>query len=342
MGYYSQKRVVFTQKESIYIETSEIELSLANPSEIIVENLFSHISAGTELACLAGLEDWFNFPATPGYTSIGKVIRAGEATNFQTGELVYTFGPHAKYFKIDITDRWHGICVKIPENTDLKQAAFTHMASIAITALRKSNIELGDIIAIAGLGAIGNLAAQLAQLQGAHVIGIDFNQKRLQIALECGLQHVFTSQKTTLDNLLHEASFGKGVSTFIDATGSPQVIEKAIRCISRYGELILLGSPRAAHQINLTDFLQHIHLWSHGSVTVKGALEFTYPTHSSEFNKHSILRNSEIILQLIRDQKINIAPLISHVISVDDAASAYLGLKNKPDEYIGVIFDWGI
>ena len=104
-------------------------------------------------------------------------------------------------------------------------------------------------------------------------------------------------------------------------------------------EVILLGSPRAPFETNLTKTFQHFHLLPH-CLSLKGALEFSYPTHQQEFMKHSIERNASIILNLINEGKLIIKPIYSHKVSPSDAQSAYDGLKNKPSEYTGVVFDW--
>ncbi len=335
------KKIVAHAPGHIAVEQVAYDLALTSPHEVIVRNKYSHISTGTELACLAGLEGWFQMPATPGYTAVGEVLEIGAAvTCCKAGDLVYTFGPHAAYFKIDTTDRWHGVCVPLPANVPPQLAAFTHMAGIAMTALRKSSIELGDDVAVVGMGPIGILAAQLAQLQGARVVGVDISDSRLAIAAACGVRTCVNSKEKSLKTLLDKATNGRGVSTLIDASGVPQVIEAAAACLNLYGELILLGSPRAAFETNLTPFLQRIHLWGEGAIEVKGALEFTYPTHPTEFVKHSITRNSEIILELMRVDKLQVAPLLSHVLPVEKAAEAYQGLAGNPDAYVGVVFDW--
>jgi threonine dehydrogenase-like Zn-dependent dehydrogenase len=85
--------------------------------------------------------------------------------------------------------------------------------------------------------------------------------------------------------------------------------------------------------------LQKIHLfWP--SITVKGALEFIFPTHQIEFCKHSKERNSAINLQLIHDGRIIIEPFYTHQLKPEQCAEAYQGLREKKDEYIGVVFDW--
>lgn len=320
---------------------NEERIILEPENEVLIENVYSHISTGTEMACLAGLEDWFSFPNTPGYTSIGRIVGTSKnIKHLNIGDFVYTFGPHKSYFKINITDRWHGICVEVPKNMNLQLAAFTHMASIAITALRKSKIALGDWVAISGMGVIGNLCAQLCQLQGARVIGIDILESRLKIASDCRIEFTLNSSNGSFEEQLLKITKGEKVNTFIDASGVSSVIEKSAKVIAKYGELILLGSPRTEYRTDLTSFLQHIHLWSHGAIEVKGALEFSYPTYQNEHNRHSIERNSSIILDLIHTKKIKVDSLISAVAKPETASETYDSIKKYPERYLGVIFDW--
>jgi threonine dehydrogenase-like Zn-dependent dehydrogenase len=89
----------------------------------------------------------------------------------------------------------------------------------------------------------------------------------------------------------------------------------------------------------VTPFLQHHHNfpWNH---TLKGALEFTYPTFQEEFVKHSIERNVRIFLDLVNSGKLKIAPFYSHKMQPSEAQEAYDGLRENPEEFVGVIFDW--
>ena len=314
---------------------------IENPDEVIVRNKYSIISAGSELACLEGTESWFSIPGVPGYAAVGEVLEKGSAVEgVETGDLVYTYGPHAELFKITAGERWHGMCIKVPDGLEPSFAPFTKMATIAITAIRVSNIELGDYVAVTGLGPIGNFAAQLAQLQGGKVLGIDISDKRLKLANDCGIENTINSNDPDYAEKLKAFTRGKGFSTYIDASGLSPVIEDFLQHISIYGEAVLLGSPRKPYQTDLTETLNRIHLFTHGSITMKGAIEFRYPTHETEFVKHSAERNARIIMDLMNEDKLKLKPFFTHLANPADARKMYDGLREKKDEYIGVVFDW--
>ncbi len=334
------RKVYVPEPMKVEMITDEFNEQVSDPHDVILKNKYSHISAGTELACLTGNESFFQIPDTPGYTAVGEVIDKGEAVDLDKGDLVFSMGPHAEYSKVNTLDRWHGVVVKLPKGIKPDEASFAHMAAIAMTSIRVANIELGDDVLVTGLGAIGNLAAQLAQLQGGRVIAVDINDQRINIAKKSGIEITINSEKQDLEKEIEKITAGRGVSTFIDATGVPKLIEDYARFVTFKGEVVLLGTPRAPYQTNLTDTLQKVHLLPH-SLDLKGALEFIYPSQQNEFVKHSIERNIRIILDLINEDKLKVSPFYSHKMNPADAQKAYDGLRDKKDEYVGVVFDWG-
>lgn len=334
------KQLLVTDFWKVELNDTQYDNKLVNDHEVIIRTHYSHLSAGTEMACLSGLESWFQIPGVPGYTSIGEVITTGKKVEkVKTGDLVFTYGTHSEYFKLDTTERFHGICVGVPDAVNPEHAAFTHMAGIAMTALRVSDIQLGDYVLVTGQGAIGNLTAQLARLQGAEVIVTEIDDFRLELAEKCGTKHCINTSETNLSNAINQITNKKGVSTLIDASGLTPVIAEASDCVSLNGEIILLGSPRDPYQTDLTRFIKHFHYFPFNH-NMKGALEFTYPTQANEFNKHSIERNAEIIMKLMAEKQLLIDPLYTHKLSPRMAQEAYEGLRDKKNEYIGVIFDW--
>ena len=333
------KKVYVTKPWQITVKEEPFDEKILNDHEIIIENLYSHISAGTEMACVSGIESWFPLPNTPGYTSIGKVLEKGsEVDDVEVGDMVYNFGPHAKYFKVDRRDRWHGVCVKVPEGLSPEKASFTHMAGIAITSIRASDIEIGDTVVVSGQGTIGIFAAQFAQLQGATVIATDLNKNRLKVAQKCGIKNTIAVNEQSLPEAITKLTGSDKVQCWIDATGQPAVVEDAFNHIAINGEFILLGSPRADYETNLTPTLQKLHLIE--AIKVRSALEFTFPTQQNDFNKHSIERNSRIIMDLMKSGKLAVEPLHSQTIAPEKASEAYFGLRDNPDAYIGVVIDW--
>lgn len=307
------------------------------PGYALVKKRYTLISPGTELACLSGGESWFSMPGLPGYAAVSEIVALGDSsTSLAPGDLVFHYGKHSRYEQVKTS----GVFLKLPSGLDPQLAPFTRMATVAMTALRVSSIELGDAVGVTGLGLIGNMAAQLATLQGANVIGIDLSEDRRQLAEQCGIAFTLSGDRPDLGAAVASLTEGNGISTLIEATGVPKVAIDSLPWIAAFGELILLGSPRGEYMADATDIFNYNHLIGRGCITFKGAHEWRFPVESDKFVKHSLVRNSSIVFQLIKSGKLNVRPLISHILAPDQAAEAYEGLRHNKDRYHGVLFDW--
>ncbi|MGO4344034.1 zinc-binding alcohol dehydrogenase [Paenibacillus sp. MCAF9] len=330
-------KVMFVSPLQVETVKENYILKKLNENEIVVQLIYSLISPGTELAMLTGKEEWAKLPLCPGYASVSKVMETGEGVkDLQPGDIVFHYGQHSKYQVVNTNE----LCIQVPENLDLKWVPFTRMATVAFTSVRVSEIEIGDFVSVTGLGLVGNLAAQLARLQGATVIGVDLSKERIRTAEACSVDYTIDGGVEDTKQRISMLTKGAGVSTHIEATGVPAVGVDSLKWIAKLGEIIFLGSPRGEYNTDVTDILNYCHLYGRGCITFKGAHEWRYPVEPNEFVKHSLVRNSEIVFELMKQNRLQIEPLISHVIKPEQAKEAYEGLRVNKDQYNGVLFDW--
>jgi len=328
------KKIVFQDTETVVCANAE-NLNISGAEDILIETNASIISAGTELSIWAGLESWAPLPYTPGYGSVGKVLETGSAVeNIKPGDIIFTHGPHQK---IALAKNY---AQKIPEGLDPKIAVLTRMAGVSITAIMASDTKIGDTVAVCGLGLVGNLAAQLFALSGCNVIGIDVSPARLEGMKKCGIDNVING-KEDITKALMELTNGRGVHAFVDATGQPSVIESSVNAIAPGGECILLGTPRGEYQGDMVPLLRSIHL-ANQNIQFKGAHEWLFPRYRSQTkdSQISIEQNNEKLLRLFAEGKLVTEPLLSHILSPEDAPSAYHALRNRDESYFGVVIDW--
>lgn len=210
----ANKRIVFSNAWKVEVGLDDMDVRTVNPNEILVRNHYSLVSAGTELACLAGKESsWFKFPSTPGYTSVGEVVACGSnVTDFSPGETVFCYGAHSAFVRVDTVIDF---CMKVPQEVDERHAVFARIATIAMTALRMSNIELGDYVGVVGMGVVGNIAAQLAKAQGGFAVGMDLDEARLEIAKSCGIPYTVSLAENNAEEAISRITEGKGINTLI-------------------------------------------------------------------------------------------------------------------------------
>jgi 2-desacetyl-2-hydroxyethyl bacteriochlorophyllide A dehydrogenase len=331
------QQVVFIERDKVALQEFEFDLSGLAPDEVALRTEYSLVSPGTELACLAGIEHWAPFPWVPGYAGVGEVLAVGEAVrHVRPGDRAFAYTRHASHV------RTRGVVAAVPAGLDPALACFARMGAVSITALRASQAELGDYVAVIGLGLVGNLAAQLFNLAGCDVIGLDVAAHRRELAGRLGARYLVDPTAEDAKARVAAITGGGMCGTVVEAIGAPAVAEHAAELAGKLGEVILLGSPRHEHTADLNAFLNNIHLWERNCVTFKGAHEWRYPLKRVGEGqvKHSIERNVEILLRYIADGRLQVAPLHSHTLSPAEAPVAYVGLREHKDAYLGVVYDW--
>ena len=120
---------------------------------VAVRTRVSLISSGTETICYRGESDpgthwhqWVQYPFHPGYSNVGVVEQTGEAVSgFAPGERVFT-NSHHHQVAIAV-----GVPVKIPDAVGDDSAAWSKLATIAQTGVRRAQLAMGATVVIIGL-----------------------------------------------------------------------------------------------------------------------------------------------------------------------------------------------
>ncbi|MCC6443254.1 MAG: zinc-binding alcohol dehydrogenase [Armatimonadetes bacterium] len=307
------------------------------PQDILVDTEYTVVSAGTEMAILSGKEPWAALPFVPGYGSVGIVRAVGQAVEkWKPGDRIFSYSPHQSVAKA------RGLILPVPGGLDPALAVVAgRMGQVAFTAVRVSGAELGDMVAINGLGLVGNLAAQLLTLAGCTVIGIDVLESRLEIARRCGIAHTVHAREADAAARVRELTGGAMCAAVVEATGIPAMVETAASLAGKAGEVILLGSPRGEFTGNAMNLLNAVHLWGN-CVTLKGAHEWRYPMYHDPggFIKHSLERNVRLLFGYAAEGRLHVRELISHIVPPSEAGEVYHRLRERDERYYGVVFDW--
>src|SRR5215472_6994067 len=132
-------------------------------------------------------------PVSLGYSSAGVILEAGAGvTDLSPGDRVACAGAgYAVHAEIVCVPK--NLVARIPEARmsnadpiDFDQAAFATLGAIAMHALRLGEPQLGEIVAVIGLGLIGMITVQLARAAGCMAIGMDPDGARCQLAQQVG------------------------------------------------------------------------------------------------------------------------------------------------------------
>lgn len=331
------RKVIVPETGKVAFVTGEMQMPVLAPGSALIRNHYTLISTGTELACVNGYESsWFNPPAVLGYTSVGEIVAlADDVTSFQVGDVVYHFGGHQEYQVMPVS----GCFMKVPEGIEEKYVPLVRMATIAAGAIRTSDLEIGDFMAVTGQGMIGIMVAQLAHMQGAYSIGIDRHPSRLNVAKLCHADYVINPKEADVLTEIRKITNGQMLDTFVEAIGNTQISAQAVDYMARNGEIILLGTPRTKYEADLAPVFFRI-FNSDYNIRFKGAHEWKDANEPDKFVKHSIVRNTEIMFRMMQDGRLVYKPLLTHTVKPEDCAEVYRELAVNKEDYLGVVFDW--
>lgn len=316
------------------IELEEFETGPLPDNAILVQNEFTVVSVGTEIY------NWIHggspgreatFPHTTGYCSAGRVLEVGAAvTDVQPGDRVAGQGLHAS----------HGVLRKpyqrVPDNVPARDAAFLVMGAISLHGIRVAHIELGESVAVLGLGLVGQLASSLAQLAGGMpVIAIDLDEQRLAKAKARGAAACINpAQIEDAPQVVRDLCVEDGCNVVIEATGKPAVYPLAVKLACMAGRVVALGSPRGTVEMN---FLDEVHL---REVSILGAIQPRTPNDDHVYYHWTKDRERDLVLRLMAQGRLPVADLVTHEARPEDCLEIYTMLADCPQGALGVVFDW--
>lgn len=316
----------------------DFEIPALKEDEVLLENEYTVVSAGTEVANLLCKPNTVTaehgFPITPGYSGAGKVIAAGESVeNLKVGDrVIITWAGHSSHAvkKADSV-------LKIDDDSiDLFDAAFAHIASFSFLGVRKLKIELGESVMVAGMGILGAFAVQIANLSGAiPVLTADFDPVRRELALKLGAAAAFSPGEENFVEKVTAASGGGGPNAVVEVTGSARALQQALEYIAWEGRISLLGCTRISDVP--IDFYKYVHCRGVsliGAHTLTRAKEESSPSHWTEHDDY------RTFLKLVAAGKLQTRPIVSEIVSPEVAPEIYTCLAESKNPPLGIVFDW--
>ena len=262
-------------------------------------------------------------PLPLGYCNSGTVVAIGNGvTEFKVGDRVASNGQHAEYVCVP-----KNLVAKIPENVSDEEAAFTVIGSIGLQGIRLINPQLGETVVVIGLGLIGLIAAQLLQANGCRVIGIDFDEEKVQLAREKNIIGINPTKGTDpVKYVLEEtASYGADAILITASTKTDEVIHQAAEMSRKKGRIVLVGVIGLG--LRRDDFYKKELSFQVSCSYGPGRYDDDYENRGIDyplpFVRWTEKRNFETVLQAIAMGRIDVKSLITEEVKLDNYKEIY-------------------
>ena len=278
------------------------------------------------------LEAVFNKLGQPlplGYCNVGVVEAVGRGvTEFHVGDRVASNGNHAEYVCVP-----KNLVAKIPDTVTDEQAAFTVIGSIGLEGVRLLKPELGETIVVVGLGLIGLIVAQLLRANGCRVIGVEFDQAKLDLAAKWGVIPVNPAKGDDQVKMVEEQTNGIGADGVIITASAhdDSIIHNACLMSRKRGRIILVGV--IGLNMRRDDFYKKELTFQVSCSYGPGRYDEDYETKGIDyplpFVRWTEKRNFETVLMSIENGGLDVDSLISEIVNLEDYNQIYGDMRKK-------------
>jgi threonine dehydrogenase-like Zn-dependent dehydrogenase len=196
---------------------------------------------------------------------------------------------------------------KIPEElTDEQVVLLADIASTGFSGAESGGVKIGDAVVVFAQGPIGLCATVGARLMGAAlVIGVDGDEARLKMAQRMGASMVLDYRAVDVEEEVKRLTDG-GADVAIEALGTQQTFEQALRCLRPGGTLSSLGVYAGKLHIPYDAF-------------AAGIGDYRIVTTLCPGGKERLRR----LMEVIRHGRVDLTPLLTHRYALDDIVEAY-------------------
>lgn len=203
-------------------------------------------------------------------------------------------GGLAEYVKVPAR-----MCVRLPDTIADDEAALIETTEVAVRAVRKGGVRLGDSVVIVGDGAVGLITLQVARAAGATTaILVGHRPARLEIGRQLGADAAIDSREPGWLDRVRELTGGRGADVAIECGGRAEAIADSIAATRKGATIVLLAVIGVPIPVNTWPIVE-------GERTIVGSVQ------------HHFDDDLPVAVRLLATGQVNVRPLITRRISLE-------------------------
>jgi threonine dehydrogenase-like Zn-dependent dehydrogenase len=317
------------------------EMPQPAPRQALVRILAGAVSTGTETTGIKQLSrspEPQRQPWRMGYSDAGVVVAVGsDYRGPAVGTMVACYGGpyvgHSTYCAV-------GQHLLAATTLPMEQAAFNGIGAVAVHGVRQAEVQLGQRVGVVGLGVLGQFVAQFARAAGAFVLASDPLSSRRDIAKSLGADAV-----TSPDDFVQAAmdcTDGDGLDAVIVVAGTPDSsapARQALDTLRFRGRLQIVGNVRT--EWDREPLFQKEAVVQVARAAGPGRYAPEYELDGYDYPKGFVPwtegRNVRTFVDFAEAGRIQVAPLISKALPLDEAPAAYKALIDQPNDHLAIV-----
>ncbi len=278
-----------------------------------------------------------------GYSAAGVVAAVGDdVTGFAVGDRVACAGAgianHAEVIAVPVN-----LAARVPDELSLDDASTVTLGAIAMQGVRRAEPTLGEMVAVVGLGILGQLTVQLLRANGARVLGADVEISRAEQALVSGANWIVGSGES-LPEVAERVSDGFGMDAVVitAATASSDVVSEAFQACRRRGRVVVVGDvglDLKRHDMYEKELELRMST-SYGPGRYDAVYEDEGHDYPYGYVRWTEGRNFEEYLRLLSEGRVSLTHLPAERYRVEEATAAYDALKREGPKPTLVVLEY--
>jgi predicted dehydrogenase/threonine dehydrogenase-like Zn-dependent dehydrogenase len=328
-----------TERSSVAVaQASLVEKARSRPD--LVKQVLANAKREGLFTTYRKVRDRLNNYKELGYSSAGVVVSSG-VDDISAGDRVACAGYayHAEYVGVP-----KNLVVALPRELSFEEGAFTTLAAIALQGVRQAGVQIGETVAVIGLGMLGLITVQLLKSAGCRVVGIDVSNASFPLAESFGSDHCFVSDRSAARKAVSVTS-GFGVDAVVITAGtlSNQPIELAIELSRKRGRIVVVGAVgmNIPRQLFYEKELELRIATSYGPGRYDADYEVKGIDYPYGYVRWTEKRNMKAVVDLMIQRKVDVRPLITHRFPIKEGLKAYdLITGKKKERYVGILIQY--
>ncbi|CUW37958.1 putative dehydrogenase [Magnetospirillum sp. XM-1] len=288
-------------------------------------------------------------PLPLGYSAAGTIsaVGAGLEGAFAAGQRVAMAGAGlANHAELNVVPR--NLVAAVPDDVTDEEAAFGTVGAIAMAGMRSLGAQLGDVVAVLGVGLVGQLAVQLLALQGARVIALDVNPERLALAKAMGAELTWVLGEHGLSEAVAALTGGVGCDSVLiaAATESSEPLALAAELARDRAKVVLVG--KTGTEFDYAAYMKKELTLSVSRSYGPGRYDedfesrgVKYPVGWVRWTEAENLRECVRLMSRSLPRRLDVGALITHRFAFDDAEDAYRLVTGGSEPHLGVVLNYG-
>ncbi len=192
----------------------------------------------------------------------------------------------------------------LPDDLSFEDGVMLEPLAIAVYAVKLSQLQSGETIAVLGSGPLGLLTLEAAILQGASLsFASDRVPERVDVASRFGANFSFNYNTTDVVEEILERTDGRGVDIVFECAGEQATIDQGIQILKPDGRFLLIGIPH----VDKVSFIPHV-------------------MRRKELLIQNVRRQNRTVSQAIdlaKSAKINLKKYVTHRFMLNEVGQAY-------------------